>query len=88
MREHYRMRCDGLGKITGCGYGLPRVRVLVGIFPPAKNPYPRGGLCGLPLVSFFFFILCFPQSLDSAAAAADFRRPSHRRSPSPCGLRL
>jgi len=39
-----------LGKImgyvtrTGHGYGLARVRVQVGIFPPARNPYPRGGL--------------------------------------------
>ena len=42
-----------LEKITGyvthigCGYGLPWVWVWVGIFPPAKNPYPWGRLRGL-----------------------------------------
>jgi hypothetical protein len=38
---------------TGHGYGLPRVRVRVGIFPPARYPYPRGGLRGFTRVFFF-----------------------------------
>ena len=51
----------GLGIFTGWpthmghGYGLPRAWVQVGIFPPAKNLYLRGRLCGL--VRFFFLDL-------------------------------
>ena len=37
---------------TGHRYGLLRAWVRVGNFPPAKNPYPWGGLCGLPRVFF------------------------------------
>jgi hypothetical protein len=48
-----------LGKITGWAtrtghrYGLPQVRVRVQIFPPARNPYPQGGLGGFGRVFFF-----------------------------------
>jgi hypothetical protein len=34
----------------GHSHRLPRARVRVGKFPPARNPYPRGRLCGLPWV--------------------------------------
>ena len=44
----------GWATCTGHRYGFPRVRVRVGIFPPTRNPYPRGGLRGLVWVFFFF----------------------------------
>jgi hypothetical protein len=46
-------KITGLATCTGHRYGLPRVRVRVGIFPPARNPYLRGRLRGFARVFFF-----------------------------------
>ena len=70
-------KITGWATRTGHGYGLARVRVRVGIFPPAKNPYPRGGLRGLARV-FFSRLLHRRRRLKTpvnSAAAADFLRP-------------
>jgi len=51
----------GLVTRTGHGYGLLQARVRVGKFPPARNPYPQGGLYGLPRV--FFSLILQPPPL-------------------------
>ena len=77
----------GLGNPTGHGYGLPRARVRVGNFPPAKNPYPRGGLPGLTRV--FFRVQCTLSSVPpvpplhslSSAAADNYSQVTIAASP-------
>ena len=63
--QHPQVLVKRLGIFTGWathighGYRLPRARVRVGNFPPAKNPYPWGGLPGLTWVLFLCTVYSF-----------------------------
>ncbi len=50
-------KVTGWATCTGHGYGLPQIRVQIGIFSPTRNPYPRGGLDGWMWI---FFVICSP----------------------------
>lgn len=59
--------CQGLGKPTGFGMGISRVRVRVDILLPNQNPYPVEGIMGISVH--------MTRPCDTAAAAKLTHQP-------------